>query len=193
MYLSPFHMSCGIILVIILMVIGLFGFFLLPSLRQRVTGLPHFDWLPDNLQPAVMPLFALLWTVPLAVPFVSMIQYMPVRCLHTPGYGPWFVMAPGFVFGLSLLLSFVNTRTRQYLTAFIILCIVTWSGIQHTAYAEKSYRSGNRYWNSIKQSLSDITFPPQSDIVITNARIGVHSNYPTCTGQFAQVVSVCGL
>lgn len=186
-YLSPFFKNYGIIFVIILMAIGFIGFFFQRTLRRRLTGLPHFAWLPETLQPAVLPLFSILWTIPLIVPFVSMTQYMPVRYLHTPGYGPWFFIAPGFILCLSMIFSFLTPRLRTCLITFCIFFTVVWSGIQHMTYAEQSYQSGNHYWQTIKQSLSDITFPPESDIVITNARIGVHSNYPSCSGQFARM------
>ena len=180
--------TAAFILVTVLFSFGMLSFFFYSPLRSRMSNTPHFTWLPEKVRLLILPVFALLWTIPSAFPFVALKQHMPIRTLHIAGYGPWLIMAPGLFFITSIALFSLKESLRKKIVFFVFMFIISTAGIQHLLYAKNVYKNGNIYWETLSGSISFHAFPENSQIVITNASTGTHQTYYQASGYLSRLL-----
>ena len=186
-YLSPAIEENSFILILFLLVAGMGSLLIWPLMKERVSGLPHFSWIPQNLRYWILPAFVFAWTFFSVFPFIALNSQMTVRMIHYAGYGPWMVMAPGLAFLFWLVPFRIPVKRRMLI--FIVFMIIVVSGIEHMNHAMKNYAGPNYHWDGLSSTVSYHAFPLDSQIVITGADMGTYSSHYICTGYLSRLLN----
>ena len=188
-YISPIADRYSLIISLGLLTAGMAALFCWPVMKGRISGLPHFGWLPEKLRHLVLPGFVFAWTFFSAFPFIALNSHMQFRTIHMAGYGPWMIMAPGACFLFSSMILIPWKPVRKRLVVFAALVIVMLSGLEHYTQAVNKYRTPNFHWNSLSSAVYYHAFPPGSQIVITDAYMGSYQSYYICTGYLCRLLN----
>lgn len=188
-YLSPAGGEYSFALSLFLLAAGAGSFFFWPGIKERISELSHFSWLPMKLRYWILPVFVCAWTFFSAFPFVFLNSHMSVRTIHLAGYGPWMVMGPGLAFLLSIGFFPLRNPVKRRLLTFIMFTVIFITGFEHISYSMQKYGKANYYWDCLSSSISYYAFPRDSQIVITDAYMGSYSSHHIGTGYLCRLLN----
>ncbi|MFH1965840.1 MAG: hypothetical protein ABIJ42_09925 [Acidobacteriota bacterium] len=188
-YLSPVGAEYSFALSLFLLAAGTGSFFFWPGIKERISDLPHFSWLPLKLRYWILPGFACTWTFFFAFPFIALNSHMSVRTIHLAGYGPWMVMAPGLAFLLSIGVSPLRKSVKKRMVTLTVFAVIFVAGVEHINYSMQRYAKASYHWDCLSSSVSYHAFPRDTQIVITDAYMGSYSSHHIGTGYLCRLLN----